>query len=102
MTITLYLASDLEEAVERKAHMLGISPSEYVLRLTEKATRPQRKMKSAQSADIVSRPRTAADLVDALESLGLPAEYGDPSLDSPELARQLAERFSRPIHNPAS
>jgi hypothetical protein len=85
MTITLDLTAEEEARLRADAAVAGISdPAQYVRRLIN--TAPRR----------TGRPQTGAELADALEALNLPAGYGDPDIDAPELARQLAARFSRP------
>ena len=46
------------------------------------------------------RAKTGAEVLDELKALNLPLGYGDPSIDSPELARQLSAQFSSRKHNP--
>jgi len=85
MTITIELTPEQETILSRQAQAAGIDEADYIRTLIVGREKPAS-----------SRPRTGAELADALEALNLPAGYGDPNIDAPELARQLAARFSRP------
>ena len=85
MTVTLDLTAEEEARLRSDAAAAGINdPAQYVQRLTD--TAPHR----------TGRAKTGAEVWAELEAMNLPAGYGDPAIDSPELARQLAARFSRP------
>jgi hypothetical protein len=92
MTITLELTDEEEQAIERKARRLGLTSSEYMRRMAQKAATPRGK--ASQPEEI--RPQTPADFLDKLKAENFSFGYGDPAVDAPELARQLRERFSRP------
>ena len=85
MTITIDLTQEEEARLKSAAADAGIDEAEYVRTLIVSLGKPDS-----------SRPKTGAELADALEALNLSGEYGDPNIDAPELARQLAARFSRP------
>ena len=99
MTVTLDLTPDVEQAIARKAYALGISSSEYLRRMAEKAARPSSpaavRGTSKTGAD---HPNTGAEVLAELRSLNLPKGYGDPTIDSPELARQLRAEFANCDH----
>ena len=99
MTVTLELTDDVEEAIERKARRLGITSSEYLRRMAERAARPARPARPGKPAARADRPKTGAELLAELDALNLPPGYGDPSIDAPELARQLRDRFARRDHS---
>jgi len=99
MTVTLELSDDIEEAIERKARRLGITSNEYLRRMAERAARPARSVRPGKSAPSGDRPKTGAELLAELDALNIPPGYGDPSIDSPELARQLRDRFARRDHS---
>lgn len=91
MTLTVTLDSETEKVIERKAARLGITPSEYLTRLAEKSAR-QRPGISKSAPNSHKKPRTGAELLAELDAAGLLNGYGDPNIDSPELARQLREQ----------
>ena len=96
MTVTLELTADVEQAIERKAKRLGLSTSEYLRRMAERAAQSTpRTTRSRNPKSNADQPKTGADLLAELDALNLPAGYGDPAIDSPELASQLSARFSR-------
>jgi len=122
MTITLTLDPETEQAIERKAARAGMTTSDYVRLLAERSARPRArshglKSPAAKSATRASQDidailergdpaelkalgitpakypaKTGADLVRNLEAAGLLKGYGDPNIDSVELARQLREQ----------
>ena len=97
MTVTLELAGDVEEAIGRKAARLGITPSEYLGLLAERAAKPARtSARPSKTKPSNDRPRTGAEALAELKALDIPKGYGDPAIDAPQLARQLSARFSRP------
>jgi hypothetical protein len=110
MIVTLELTDDVEQAIERRARRLGISSSEYLRRMAERAVRPTspttrpakaglRASKPPKAKSEAGHTKTGAEVLDELDALNLPPGYGDPAVDSPELARQLRERFSRRDHS---
>lgn len=100
MTVTLELTDDVEQAITRKAQRLGITSSEYLRRMAERAARPSTPASRAgKSKARVDRPKTGAEVLAELKALNLPKGYGDPAIDSPELARQLRTEFSNRYHD---
>ena len=100
MTVTLELTDDIEQAIARKAKRLGITSSEYLRRMAERAARPSTPAaRAAKSKTTSGAPRTGAEVLAELKSLNLPKGYGDPAIDSPELARRLRAEFSSRDHN---
>ena len=85
MTLTIDLTPEQENILSRQAQAAGIDQAEFIRSLIISVGKPGS-----------SRPKTGAELADALEALNLSGSYGDPNIDAPELARQLAARFSRP------
>jgi len=85
LTITIELTREQETILSKEAQAAGVDQTEFIRLLIVSLGKP-----------CSSRPRTGAELADALEALNLSGEYGDPNVDAPELARQLAARFSRP------
>ena len=122
MSITVILDPETEKTIEVRATSLGMSMSEYVARIAKRsarATSQRRNKKTASepvasnvkkhSRDIISlgsadyfaargitlpdNPgKTGAELLSELRSAGLLRGYGDPSIDSRELARMLREQ----------
>ena len=85
MTLTLELTPEQETLLSRQAQAAGIDEAEYIRTLIITAGKPG-----------ASRPKTGAEVLAELDALDMPKGYGDPAIDSPELARQLSARFSRP------
>jgi hypothetical protein len=94
MTHTVTLDNETEKIIERKATRLGITPSEYLRRLVEKSAKSKRTTQSKEVQPEFDKPKikTGADLLAALDALGLPSGYGDPNIDAPTLARQLRKQ----------
>jgi hypothetical protein len=122
MSITVSLEPDIEQAIEKKAARLGLTASAYVAQLAERSTKPKPRRVQKVAAIVPNLPasedrvsamvhradpaelkangitlaehpaNTGAELVHELLSLGVLGSYGDPAIDSPELARQLRER----------
>ena len=93
MNLTVELTTETEQAITRKAQRLGITPSEYIRRMADRAARPT---KPRNARPTTQRPKTCAEVLAELKALDMPKGYGDPAIDSPELARQLSAQFSRP------
>lgn len=87
MTIMLELTAEEEARLSARAQEEGCDLPAYVRRILGI---------SAATSLHDQKPKTGADLLATLKSLNLPPGYGDPSIDSPELARRLREHFSRP------
>ena len=96
MTVTLELSPEVERAIERKAKRQRMTTDEYLLRTVERAALPTRARKSRPIAKATGRPQTGAELLAELDALNIPPGYGDPAIDSHELARQLSARMSHP------
>jgi hypothetical protein len=94
MTVTLELTADIEQAIERKAQRQGITSSEYLRRMAERAARPSKARKVSHRTD--PRSQTPAEFIAELDAEGTLNGYGDPAIDSPELARQIRIQASRP------
>lgn len=120
MSITVTLDPSIEKTIESKAARVGMTVSEYVGRLVERSARPKpsrtRKSNSPTAISpeallrgIIERAdpvelkahgitlakhaaKTGAELLRNLRSAGLLNGYGDPEIDSLELARQLREQ----------
>ena len=122
MTIVVDLDRETEEAIQRKAMRLGISVSEFIGRLAKQSARAKSDGKKSRTSDVstpdestdwllavIDRAdpdelkihgitlakfpaKNGADLMANLRSAGSLAGYGDPDIDSPELARQLREQ----------
>jgi hypothetical protein len=88
MTLIVELTPEQEAQLSIQAHAAGVDPAEYVRALIVNI--------GSQTMPGAARPKTGAEVLDELKGLNLPPGYGDPSIDSPELARQLSARFSRP------
>ncbi len=93
MTITLHLTPDEETSLARKAARAGLTPEQYLRRATL-PTR-QRNRTNTAATDVRTHENAGARLVAELQAEGLLTGYGDPNIDSPELARQLTARFSK-------
>jgi hypothetical protein len=85
MTITLELTDEEEQAIERKARRLGLTSSEYMRRMAQKAATPRGKASQPDEAT----SKSGAEVLAELRALNLQQGYGDPAVDAPELARQL-------------
>jgi hypothetical protein len=116
MTITITLDAETEKAIERKAARLHISPAACLERLARRSASrpvkqaaepeetPARRLKAiveradpdelkAHGITLPKYPaKTGAELIANLEAAGLMNGFGDPNIDSPELARQLREK----------
>jgi len=116
MTITITLDLETEKAIERKAARLHISAAAYVERLAKRSVRKLEKKPAEANQtgehwlrEVVERAdpgelkahgitlpiipyNNGAELIANLRASGLMNGYGDPSIDSPELARQLREK----------
>jgi len=90
MTITINVSPQQEKAIRQKASIANMTPEEYLIAL---ATGTKRKRRAQSPAS--NRGRTWGEqTLAALEAEGVLGGYGDPSVDAPELARQLRKRFS--------
>lgn len=94
LTITLELSVQEEERLARKAARAGLDIADYVKRVATNSAspRPPRPRTTAGFGASTSKPmpQTGAELVASLKSDGvIGAGYGDPSIDSPELARRI-------------
>jgi hypothetical protein len=92
MTITLELTDDVQQAIERKASKLGITAGEYLGRMAARAAKPTRTANRTQER----KPKTPAAFLDELENANFPFGYGDPAIDSSELAHNMRQSFSNP------
>ena len=109
MTITVdqqsvELPPQIEKQLREIASRQGLNVAEFVgkimqalaISFQEQVTLTDRvKVKPTRGEDAAVPPPSPAELIAELEAEGLLTGYGDPSIDSPELARQLSERFSR-------
>ena len=78
MTLTIDLTADQRAALEAEASLHGFSLPEFArLRLLENVSTETEK------------PKTGAELAARIRGLNLSGNYGDPGLDSPDLARKL-------------
>ena len=85
MTLTIELTSEEETRLQRRAARMGLTPAEYVRRTL--AVRPV--VKRAPRA-AVAEAKTGSEIMAELKRKGIfGAGYGDPSIDSPVLARQI-------------
>ena len=77
--------------IQRRASRAKLTPEQYLLKLAVgvKTKRPGRKKQPVQQLTWGAR------VLAELEAEGVLVGYGDPNVDSPELARQLSERFSQ-------
>jgi len=64
-----------------------------------RAARPPKSRKPLPKRMASASPQTGAELLAELDALNLPPGYGDPTIDSSELARQIREQFSRRDHD---
>ena len=120
MSVTVTLDPAIEKTIELKAAKVGMTVSDYIGRLVERSARPKstRTNKTNKPTTITPEERiqgiieradpaelkahgitlakhpakTGAELLRNLRSAGLLNGYGDPEIDSPELARQLREQ----------
>lgn len=96
MSMTIEFDADEEARIRRRAARAGMTPEEYIRR---RLAAPQHKKSAPAAARPVSPPNSerpaGAILWDELEAAGVLTGYGDPSVDSVDLARQLSETFSR-------
>ena len=88
MTYTITLDPKTEASIARKAQVKGVTLEDYLKRLAEDDARSKASVAS-------SEPRPMAQIMQELLDEDLLTGYGDPSFDSPDLARQLRERFQR-------
>jgi plasmid stability protein len=104
MTIYLDLAPEIEAALRQIAARHGQEPAEYVKEILTSVVVGQIRAvpgPATVTAAAISAPapqertKTGADLIAELEAEGVLTGYGDPALDSPDLARALREQFSR-------
>ena len=96
MTVTLELSPNVKRAIERKAKRQRMTTAEYLQRTVEKVALPTRTRKSRPNALVIpASEKTGAEVLAELKALDIPKGYGDPAIDSHELARQLAARMSR-------
>jgi hypothetical protein len=116
MTITINLDPETEKVLARKAARLNISVSEYMERLAKRSVlssvkktvkpveSPEQRLQSiinrADPAELSSigltlpaKPyKNGAELLANLRSAGVLTGFGDPNIDSLELARQLRKQ----------
>jgi hypothetical protein len=80
MTLTIELTPEQEAALQAQAQAAGMEASEYARELL--------------ASDLASarRPMTGAEMIAHWEQEGVIGSYGDPDVDSPELARRIRER----------
>ena len=96
MSLIIEFSADEELRIRRRAARLGVTPEEYVRgRLT-----PSSRKQTPRGATFTATPPTpqrsaGAMLWNELEAAGVLTGYGDPSIDSVDLARQLSAIFSR-------
>ncbi len=81
MTLTLEVPAEVAEKLTRDAATMGLSVTDYALRLLG-VLPPQ-------------PPWNGAEVVEYRKANGLLGEYGDMTIDSPVLARQLREQAQR-------
>lgn len=87
MTVTLELSAEVEQAIERKARRQEITTSEYLRRVAERAAQSRPAAKPRKADAMAQRPKNGAEFLAELDALNLSPGYGDPAIDSPELAR---------------
>jgi hypothetical protein len=91
MTITLDMSAQQEQIIRRKAAVANMTLEQYLLSLAigldEKRERRSKR----------TQPHSTwgAQVLAELDAEGVLEGYGDPGLDSTEVAAQLRERFSR-------
>jgi len=91
MTITLNISPEQEELILQRAGKANLTPEQYLLSLAV-GLKPKRSERKKPPA---FQPAWGAGVLAELEAEGVLTGYGDPSVDSPDLARQLRARFSR-------
>jgi hypothetical protein len=85
MTLTIELTPEQEAKLQQQAWDAGVQPSDVIVQLID-SLKPNVKMTKAKDG---------VELLARLDALGFPPGYGDPSIDSPELARQLSAQLSK-------
>jgi hypothetical protein len=96
MAMTLNLTPDEELKLQTKAAKAGLTPVDYLRSIIHADTQttinvlPQ--ILAADGGNSTILPKTGAELAAAIDSLGLSGAFGDPRIDSPELARQLRKQ----------
>ena len=86
MTLTLQLSAEQEARLRENAEREGYDdPADYVKKLID-SDAPR-----LPASGGAIETGTGEELVAALKALNLAAEYGDPSIDSVDLARQLRD-----------
>jgi hypothetical protein len=93
MTLTLELTEEEEARLRKKADRAGLAPAAFLLSLIDLAPSD-----GFETANDNGKPQSGADLLAELKALNLRPGYGDPSIDSPELARRLRKQFSERQH----
>ena len=91
MTITINLAPETEAQLRSLAAARGEDPDHYAAATLARAI-------AEEAAGVTDRletkqkPKTGAELLQEWQREGLLTGYGDPAIDSPELARQLRQQ----------
>ncbi len=91
MTIVLHLSKEEEELIVHRATVARMTPEQYIV---QSAT--GRTFVAGESPSVTPTIPTnwGARVLAELEADGVLGDYGNPEIDSPELARQLREQFS--------
>jgi hypothetical protein len=90
MAITLNTSPEEEELILQRAAKAKLTPEQYLLKLAVGST----EKRASSNKQLTPPPTWGARVLAELKVEGVLEGYGDPSIDSPELARQLRERFS--------
>jgi len=77
-TISLSVTKQQRDAIAAAAKLHGLSPESYAVRAVLKATERE-----------AGKPTAGAIAADRIRALS--GQYGDPSMDAPELSRKLRE-----------
>jgi hypothetical protein len=96
MAITIEFNADEEYGIRRRAARAGMAPEDYIRRrLTTSSRKQAAKIAANTTAPPAAQRLAGAALWDELEAAGVLTGYGDPAIDSVDLARQLSATFSR-------
>ncbi len=80
MTVTIELTAEEEARLTAKAARAGLAPADYLRSVI------------GDDTDTTALPKTGAELAAAIDALNLSGSFGDPAIDSSELARQLRKQ----------
>ena len=84
MTHTITLDKKTEDGIAQKARRLGVSPDVLLTRIASEAVAGEELNEP--------KPMTGAQLLAALRADDILTGYGDPAVDSADLARQLRDK----------